>query len=158
MDTQEDFKMIDAFMQLMSEELTNQDTDPPKVGIFWWSSDLGCFGVDYSYADNVPFESSNLFSQKVKRSRKLHQQQWKKLKVIGKWPREYSMIRYDMIPRGRVFQLEDGTFVVMHGHWLEEYPEAKEQIISEFDLPVDKTVFKYYEHWDIGHNWNEVMA
>ena len=41
----------------------------------------------------------------------------------------------------------------MVGKWLEEYPEARELILEEFDLPADKTVFEYAVHWDIGQKW-----
>ena len=57
-------------------------------------------------------------------------------------------------PRGRIFYLPDeDRFVVTTGKWLEEYPEAKELVLEEFDLPAQNTVFEYAIHWDIGHSW-----
>ena len=41
----------------------------------------------------------------------------------------------------------------MVGKWLEEHPEARQHILEEFDLPVDKTTFEYAVHWDIGQKW-----
>ena len=39
------------------------------------------------------------------------------------------------------------------GQWLDEYPEAKQLIMEEFNLPEDKTMVKYAVHWDIGQKW-----
>lgn len=61
---------------------------------------------------------------------------------------------YENKPRGRIFYLPDeDRFVVATGKWLEEYPEAKELVLEEFDLPAHNTVFEYAIHWDIGHSW-----
>ena len=61
---------------------------------------------------------------------------------------------YENKPRGRIFYLPDeDRFVVATGKWLEEYPEAKEFVLEEFDLPAQNTVFEYAIHWDIGHSW-----
>lgn len=58
---------------------------------------------------------------------------------------------YENKPRGRVFYLmDDDRYVVMVGKWLEEYPDARELILAEFDLPSNKTTFEYAIHWDIG--------
>lgn len=40
---------------------------------------------------------------------------------------------------------------------LEEYPEARELILEEFDLPAEKTTFEYAIHWDIGQKWRGVQ-
>lgn len=61
---------------------------------------------------------------------------------------------YENKPRGRIFYLPDeDRFVVATGKWLEEYPEAKELVLEEFDLPAHNTVFEYAIHWDSGHSW-----
>ena len=44
-------------------------------------------------------------------------------------------------PQGRVFKNES-VFYVMVGKWIDEYPQAKELIIEEFNLPSD-VEFKY---------------
>ena len=49
---------------------------------------------------------------------------------------------YTQVPRGRVFQFEDGTFVVFTGDWINNYPDVKSLILEEFDLPEDATTFK----------------
>ncbi len=38
------------------------------------------------------------------------------------------------VPRGRVFQFEKDGFVVFTGSWINDYPEAKETILFEFEL------------------------
>ena len=43
----------------------------------------------------------------------------------------------------------------MTGHWFDQYPQLKEEIIMEFQLPKDKTVFLKGEHWQLGHGWSE---
>jgi hypothetical protein len=150
--------MENAFIEMMSKNL--EDTGArPKVGIFWYSRTHGCFGVDYSYYDEAPFVPSTFFSQKANMSKRVHQNYWPLLKRRNKLPSEYAMISdYTQIPRGRVFGLEDGTFRVMHGKWLDEYPEARQEILDEFELPPEKTKFVYSDHWDVGHGWGEELG
>jgi len=45
------------------------------------------------------------------------------------------------VPRGRVFFVKDTGFIVVVGDWINEYPDAKRLILSEFNLPSD-TEFK----------------
>ena len=150
--------MENAFMEMMAENLDDTDLHP-KVGIFWYSPIYKCFGVDYSYYDEAPFMPNSFFPQKANMSRRIHQNYWQILKHRNKLPREYAMISdYTQVPRGRVFGLEDGTFRVMHGEWLNDYPTAKQDIIDEFELPSENTEFVYSDHWDIGHGWDEELA
>ena len=58
-----------------------------------------------------------------------------------------------MKPRGRVFEFKDEGFIVFTGSWINDYPEAKDEIIYEFQLPAD-TKFVQDEHWDLGHGWS----
>lgn len=149
--------MVNAFMEMMAQNLDDTELRP-KVGIFWYSPSYGCFGVDYSYYDEAPFMPNTFFNQKANMSRMIHKNYWPILKRKGKLPKEYSMISdYTRIPRGRVFGLEDGTFRVMHGKWLDEFPDARNAILDEFDLPPEKTQFVYVDHWDVGHGWDEEM-
>ena len=147
--------MVTGFMDLMSRHL-DEDAEEPKVGIFWYSPTHGCFGVDYRYYSEAPFEATEFFDQKANMGRWIHQNYWPYLKRKGKLPKEYSLISdYTRIPRGRVFGLEDGTFKVMHGKWLDNCPDARRAIVDEFDLPADRTEFVYDSHWDIGVGWDE---
>lgn len=150
--------MVNGFIDLMERHLEDE-AEEPKVGIFWYSPAYGCFGVDYRYYSEAPLETTEFFSQKACMGRWIHQNYWPYLKRKGKLPREYAMLGdYTQVPRGRVFGLEDGTFKVMHGSWLEQCPEAREAILTEFDLPADRTEFVYDSHWDVGVGWDEERA
>ena len=50
--------MVTGFMDLMSRHL-DEDAEEPKVGIFWYSPTHGCFGVDYRYYSEAPFEATD---------------------------------------------------------------------------------------------------
>lgn len=129
--------------------------DDPKVGIFWYNpSWKELFGVvshpvrDYSKA--------NASDGRVTCS-EMHEDVWRKeynrqkFHGDGKGP---FIGAYENKPRGRVFySMEEDRFIVAVGKWLEEYPEARELILEEFDLPADKTSFEYAIHWDIGQRW-----
>ena len=57
-------------------------------------------------------------------------------------------------PRGRVFyNINTDTFEVAVGKRLEEFPQAYQLILDEFDMPADKTQPMYAIHWDIGMSW-----
>lgn len=61
---------------------------------------------------------------------------------------------YQDKPRGRIFyNIVSDTYEVAVGKWLEEYPQAYELILEEFNLPKEKTSAKYAIHWDIGMSW-----
>jgi hypothetical protein len=51
------------------------------------------------------------------------------------------------------YHIDNDTFEVAVGRWFEEYPQAYEEILKEFDLPPEKTSVKYAIHWDIGQTW-----
>ena len=81
------------------------------------------------------------------------------------WKKEYRIQRYQHggqgpfigayqdKPCGRIFyHIEDGTYEVAVGKWIEEYPQAYDLILKEFNLPPEKTKAKYAIHWDIGQS------
>ena len=142
---------INSMMELM--QYNDQFKDDPYVGSFWYDPNKDeLFGVYSVLASDTPLVSSKLFGQKVKTGRKLHKDIWKK----ETYKKKDSRFRGDhtLIPRGRVFQLEDGTFKVMVGDWIDKYPEAKEEILYEFQLPEDTDFVKDY-HWNIGHGFSD---
>lgn len=144
--------MVNDFMDVMMDN--NQYANEPEVGIFWYSpTEKKLFGVNSVQAHEVDFADCKLFDQKVKTCGKLHKDAWKK----GYYKKDplFNSEDHTQVPRGRVFELEDGSFIVMVGNWIKEYPEAKEAIIYEFNLPEDKTKFKTDEHWDIGHGFSK---
>ena len=136
-------------------EANKGHADDPKVGLFWYEETteelLGVVSqpvLDFkrAFTSGGPFTCSET-----------HGAVWMKLQMrqINHGNIDGPFIGpYENKPRGRVFYLMDeDRYVVAVGHWLEEYPEAKELILDEFDLPADKTTFEYAIHWDIGHSW-----
>ena len=57
------------------------------------------------------------------------------------------------VPRGRVFEFKNEGFKVYTGKWIDNYPQVKDLIIEEFQLPKEDTEFRQDYHWDIGHGW-----
>ena len=146
---------LDDAMRLMQSN--RGKGDEPMVGIFWYSpqrNDL--FGVrshrvsDYSKANSRSDFGSVSCSE-------MHEDVWKKefykqrYQHGGQGP---FIGAYQDKPRGRVFyHMDDGTYEVAVGKWIEEYPQAYELILKEFNLPPEKTKAMYAVHWDIGHSW-----
>lgn len=127
--------------------------DDACVGSFWYdpkSQEL--FGVSSEIASRIPFIKSEQFGRNVRTGGKLHKAIWKKEFHRGKDPRFKG--NYTMTPRGRVFEIENEGFKVLVGEWIDDCPEAKQMVISEFELPPD-TEFIKDTHWDIGHGWSE---
>ena len=127
----------------------------PKVGIFWynvaWKELFGV--VSHPVRD---YTRANASDGRITCS-EMHEDVWKKEFNRQKYHGDGSgpfIGPYENKPRGRVFYLMDeDRYVVAVGHWLEKYPEAKDLILDEFDLPAGKTTFEYAIHWDIGHSW-----
>ena len=147
-------KMSNSFRQLMLDniELENE----PSLGIFWYDVyNTELFGVSSTLAQDVPFQESSLFNKPVKTTRRLHYQIWNKEKNKGKDKRFQG--DYTKVPRGRIFEVKDDGFIVCVGKWIDNYPNCKNLILNEFDLPED-TKFKIDSHWDLGHGWsNELL-
>lgn len=138
-------------IEVMMDNFDKQDT--PSLGPFWYDIDRQeVFGNVMSPSADVDWYYSPQFKCKVKTGRKLHKTIWKKNACRGKDKRFFG--DYTQVPRGRVFEFEDG-FKVFTGAWIIDYPEAKEEIIFAFDLPSEKTTFVQDSHWDIGHGWSQ---
>lgn len=111
------------------------------------------FGVKSADVDDVPYYKSALFGNaEVKTCRPLHYKIWEREHHRGKDDRFKG--DYTLVPRGRVFYVKDKGFVVIVGDWIDDYPEAKAEIILEFNLPKD-VKFKKDVHWNIGHEWSD---
>lgn len=138
-------------INLMIEDMDYQDE--PLVGIFWYSvSDNELFGVTNSPALDLAWRMSPQFGTEIKTDRRLHQKIWKNHHFNNE-PRFAHNYMYT--PRGRVFEFKDEGFKVYTGKWINDYPQAKDLIIKEFQLPIDNTEFVIDEHWDIGHGWSQ---
>lgn len=143
---------VNAIKELMHENISRQDD--PEVGIFWYDpEDESLFGVKSADVNDVDFYKSNLFDgQEVKTCRPLHYKVWEKEFHRGKDKRFRG--DYTLIPKGRIFYVKDEGFVVIVGDWIDDYPEAKDEILYEFNLPKD-TKFKKDVHWNRGHGWSD---
>ena len=122
------------------------------LGPFWYDVKINkLHGIRGTYAEDCRWYNSPQFQQKVETGRHLHDAVWKK---------EYTRVEdkrfrgdHTKVPRGRVFQFEDGRYKVFTGSWIDDYTQAKELIIDEFQLLKELTDFIYDNHWDIGHGW-----
>lgn len=144
--------MINAFREIMSENIQYQDD--PCVGIFWYDrNEKELFGIYSTLAEDTQFSDVSIFDQKARTCRQLHYNIWDKNKRKNKDSRFRA--DYTKVPRGRIFQLEDGTFVVCVGKWFNTNKECLDLVLDEFQLPIDKTEVKVDSHWDIGHGWSD---
>ena len=149
--TDTDNNRMNAFREIMA--YNNQYVDDPYVGIFWYDSESEeLFGVYSVLAEDVNWYYSDQFKANAKTCRPLHYALWQKGVNKGKDPRYQQ--DYTSTPRGRVFEVENRGFVVCVGHWINDYPEAKAEILDTFQLPND-TEFEIDSHWDLGRGWSD---
>lgn len=143
---------INVFRELMANNIDKQDD--PQVGIFWYDpQNEELFGIKSVPVNDISFYKSSLFDDaEVKTCTPLHYKVWDKEYHRGKDKRFKG--DYTLVPRGRVFYVKDEGFIVVVGDWIDVYPEAKQEILYEFDLPED-TEFRKDVHWNIGHGWSD---
>jgi len=120
------------------------------VGIFWYDPKIGeLFGVDKESAKSKDFDDKGMKTGKV-----LHMNYWVKqyhrAMALGKHTRFSG--DYTKVPRGRVWERKGKGFAVTVGEWIKDFPDARELVLIEFDLP-DNTEFIIDEHWSIGSGW-----
>ena len=131
--------------------------DEPKVGIFWYNATRKeLFGVvTHKRTDYLkPNAGGGLIT-----CSEMHEDVWKKelrrQKYHGDGTGPFKG-EYQMKPRGLVFfSPADDQYIIAVGTWIDQSPEAIDQIIVEFDLPREKTIVKKASHWDIGQTWND---
>ena len=124
--------------------------DEPNVGIFWFYhgqiQDINKIAVSQSYESKTGLKTMYA----------LHKDYWSKMKRRGGiYKKEY----WD-VPRGRVFyNMNDDTYEVMTGSWINSAKEGKDVILDDisyyFNIPKDKIIHKVEEHWEIGHGFSE---
>lgn len=126
----------------------------PKVGIFWYNVALNeLFGViSHKRSD---YTKANAGGGLITCS-EMHEDVWKK--EFNK--QKYHNLKgpyigaYQDKPRGRVFyNPTEDKYIIAIGKWYYHHEEVYDLIIEEFDLPEEKTIVKYGEHWDIGQTW-----
>lgn len=126
----------------------------PKVGIFWYNVALNeLFGViSHKRSD---YTKANAGGGLITCS-EMHEDVWKK--EFNK--QKYHNLKgpyigaYQDKPRGRVFyNPTEDKYIIAIGKWYYHHEEVYDLIMEEFDLPEEKTIVKYGEHWDIGQTW-----
>ena len=143
--------MINAFREIMAQN--NQYVDDPYVGIFWYDiENRELFGVYSVLAEDADYYYSDVFNARAKMCKHLHNDLWKK-GVNQNKDRRFKA-KYADVPKGSVFEVENRGFVVCVGKWINDHPEAKDEILYEFQLP-DNTEFVIDSHWDLGHGWSD---
>ena len=137
-------------MASMSGNFENQED--PKVGIFWYDEAKDeLFGVTAVNAGELSFNAHG-----IKTIGTLNKAWWKKQQERAKAKKQHTSIfmrDYTQLPRGRVFQRQDGTFELMCGSWINEHIAGL--VKDEFYLwqvPLEVIVDI---HWEIGHGWSE---
>lgn len=139
----------EAFIKTMEENFNNQDDS--YLGTFWYlPQENRLFLVQKASASDLRLNQNH-----QKTTSKLHVTIWQHEKNRAKskglsW--KYGE-DYTKIPRGRVWFSEEEGFLVTVGEWINEYPQAKELILDEFELP-PTTQFKIDPHWNIGSGWS----
>lgn len=139
-------------MEVMRQNRGNGDE--PKVGIFWYNvSKNELFGVvSHKRSD---YTRANAGGGLITCS-EMHEDVWKKQFNKQKYHGgEGPYIgAYQDKPRGRVFYSPaEDKYIIAVGKWFNLHEEVYDLIMLEFDLPEDKTIVKYGEHWDIGQTW-----
>ena len=144
--------VVDTELQAMIS--SEDDQDEAYIGPFWYDPNKKeVYGQVLTLAKDKPFYKSSHDEKEVRTGTALHKAIWKKEEKRNKDKRFTG--DYKQKPRGRVFEVKDDGFKVMVGNWINDYPEAKEEIIDVFQLPKNKTEFVIDKHWDIGHGWSE---
>lgn len=142
--------MIDA---MLDSEKYSED---PEVGIFWYDTKKDeLFGIYKQMVSDLGFYHSKFFKADVKTCKRLHRDLWRKEQFRHKDFRFNG--DHTQTPRGRVFQMGDGSFKICVGDWIEKYPQVIDEIIFEFDLPRDKVEVIKDRHWDLGHGFSDEL-
>ena len=138
-------------MDLMYENDKYQND--PEVAMFWYDPEEDeLFGIKSTVATALNWYHSNQFDADIRTDTHLHKNIWQKEHFRGKDPRFQG--DHTLVPRGRVFEFKNKGFIVFTGDWIDDYPQVKQYILDEFNLPAD-TQFKKDVHWDIGHGFSE---
>ena len=150
-----DDKELEDAMNLMASNRGKDDE--PKVGIFWYDPRNGdLFGVrSHRVSDYLKPNSRSEFGS-VSCS-EMHEDVWKKEYHRQKYKNGGIVPftgAYEMVPRGQIFYNPDtDVFTIAVGSWIEQYPQAVQLIVDEFNLRQTHYEVKTAHHWDIGQKW-----
>lgn len=125
---------VNSMIELM--KYNDQFQDEPYVGIFWYDASINdLYGVVKTPADEAKYYLSADLGKVVRTTRALHADTWRKeycrkkdLRFDGEYTKKY---------RGRVFEFKDSGFKVCTGKWINRFPQARKEILYEFQLPED---------------------
>jgi hypothetical protein len=127
----------------------------PKVSIFWYDQKSdSLFDVTKINSEDLSFNSNG-----IKTVSMLHKSYWQKKKNRAlrkkgeKQEQGIYAIDYVLVPRGRLFQLKDGTFSLNCGSWINKHTVVL--VIEEFDLQSQSVKVEVDPHWEIRHDWSE---
>lgn len=146
----------DEYRSVLAQMEANRGKgETPKVGIFWYSVGRDeLFGIVSHPVDD--YSRANASDGRITCS-ELHEDVWKKEYYRQRYKGDGTGLyvgQYQDKPRGRVFyNINNDSFEVACGKWLQDYPHVYEMILQEFDLPPERTKAKYAIHWDIGQSW-----
>lgn len=145
-----DYNNMLSFM----EENHNID-DSPKVGLFWYNrSQQKLFGVIKHSLDD--YDRPNCGGNKISCS-ETHDRVWRKEYNKQKFKNNGQgdfIGAYQDKPRGRIFyNIDTEIFEICVGEWINDYPEAIDKIVQEFNLSDDEYKVLIKEHWNIGQTW-----
>ena len=144
----------DSVINVMAQSMEYSAQTHSQIGIFWYDKEKDeLFGVNKEDAEHCNFVQSS-DGDEIRSYGKLHKNIWQKEQYRAKDKRFLG--DYTMIPRGRVSQYKEKGFVVFVGDWIDEFPQAKSDIIYEFEL-ADDVQFVKDEHWNIGHGWSDEL-
>lgn len=138
-----------------SMEASFDDQTSAFVGPFWYDPNKNeLYGTSLVLASDVPFYKSSITGNDVRTARLLHKQIWdKESRRIPRNPRFSG--DYRLKPRGRVFEVKDEGYRIYVGNWINNYPQAIDLIMYEFQLPENNTNVYIDSHWDLGHGWSK---
>ncbi len=146
----------DEYASVMALMAANRGKDSePKVGIFWYNrANNTLFDVvSHRLSDYTKANASDGRITCSEMHEDVRKKEYRKQKYQNNGQGPYVGAYQDK-PRGRVFyNIESDTFEVAVGKWLEEYPQAYQLVLEEFNLPPDRTKPMYAIHWDIGMSW-----
>jgi len=149
MTTQERKEVIETMMPGFEAETA------PKVGFFWYDADRQfLIGVMKIPAFSLQFNGNGKKTIPI-----LHKDQWiqerKRARQFGEAATAFFNRDYTEVPRGRVFEYKNSGFKILTGSWINEHPEARQMIVSEFTLESAPVEFIQDEHRDIGRGWSD---
>ena len=144
----------ESLIKSMTDNMKYSSVKHPQIGIFWYDSEKQeLFGVNKIDAEDVNFV--HCYDGNIKQYKYLHKDIWAKEFCRDKDDRFTG--DYTQVPRGRVCEYQDKGFVVYVGDWIDDFPEAKSEILFEFNLP-KTTHFVKDIHWNIGHGWSDELV